>query len=73
MSNKEEIKKILAQKAMIVRSALGTADGQKLLEILENEFDKEKIHVPNDPYSTAHNLGGRDVIIYLKQLMRLEL
>jgi len=47
-------------------------DGKKVLKWLEEEFDKDEIFQPGDPHATAHMLGKRDVIVYIRQMIRLK-
>ena len=46
--------------------------GKKVLEYLEDEFDNEKLFVAGVPDHTGYNLGGRDVIVYIRQMIRLK-
>lgn len=66
----EQVKQELFKKADIVKRVLCTADGEKLLKFLEEEFDHEQIFTPGDPHHTAYRLGQRDVVVYLKQMKR---
>lgn len=47
-------------------------DGSKVLEWLEEEFDADEIFKAGEPDTTAYNLGKRDVIIYIRQMIRLK-
>lgn len=69
---REEAMNKIKHKADIVKRALGTADGEALMKILQEEFNSDSILVPNDSHSTHYNLGRRDVVIYLQQLQRFE-
>lgn len=45
--------------------------GKKVLQDLEDEFNQDTIFQPGMPDATAYELGKRDVVVYINQLMRL--
>ena len=47
-------------------------DGSKVLEWLEEEFDADEIFTAGEPDTTSYNLGKRDVIVYIRQMIRLK-
>ena len=47
-------------------------DGKKVLEALEDEFDKDEIFQAGEPDTTTYNLGSRDVVVYIRQMIRLK-
>ena len=47
-------------------------DGKKVLEALEDEFDADEIFKAGEPDTTSYNLGKRDVIVYIRQMIRLK-
>ena len=47
-------------------------DGKKVLEWLEDEFDKDEVFVAGEPDTTVYNLGKRDVVVYIRQMIRLK-
>lgn len=47
-------------------------DGKKVLEWLEEEFDMDEIFKAGEPNTTSYNLGKRDVIVYIRQMIRLK-
>jgi uncharacterized membrane protein YkgB len=47
-------------------------DGKKVLEALEEEFDADEIFTAGEPDTTSYNLGKRDVIVYIRQMIRLK-
>lgn len=47
-------------------------DGKKVLEALEEEFDTDEIFTAGEPDTTSYNLGKRDVIVYIRQMIRLK-
>ena len=67
----EEKKQKLRDKAARFHRLFSTHDGEKVLQDLEDEFDQDELYDDN-PYKTNYNIGRRDVIIYIKQLMRFE-
>lgn len=66
----EKVRVRLAAKAVSVRALLANPVGEDVLKILEDEFLTGELFV-NDPYRTAFNLGGREVVAYLKRLATL--
>ena len=64
----DSIKKRLAIKASKFQILFSTKEGEEVLKALEEEFDQLNIHIPGDPYTTAYNLGRRDVLQYIKLL-----
>jgi hypothetical protein len=46
--------------------------GEKVLKYLEDEFDKDEIFQVGDPHATAYMLGKRDVIVYIRQMIRVK-
>lgn len=44
--------------------------GEKVLKYLEDEFDADEIFQAGVPDGTAYNLGRRDVIVYIRQMIR---
>jgi len=46
--------------------------GKKVLQYLEDEFDDDEIFRAGVPDGTAYNLGRRDVIVYIRQMIRLK-
>ena len=41
--------------------------GEKVLKFLEDMFQNQVSAVPDDPYSTYYNEGGRGLVIGIKQ------
>ena len=46
--------------------------GEKVLQYLEDEFDKDEIFRAGVPDATAYNLGRRDVVVYIRQMIRVK-
>jgi len=60
----------LRRKAALLANLFGSPVGTDALRVLEDEFDRENI-MAGDPYTTAYNLGRRDVVVYIRQMIRL--
>ena len=68
----EEYEKTLyriRQKAIRFKELFQTDIGRKVLVDLEEEFNRENI-VHDNPYTTHYNLGKRDVLVYIHQMIR---
>lgn len=50
------------------RQAFGTPDGKIVLERLEDLFDDVEL-MGEDPYKTARNIGRRDVVRFIQQMI----
>lgn len=59
------------QKAAVVGAVLNTINGKKLMRILEEEFTDTEDLRGQTVYDTYHNLGARDVVVYLRTLQRI--
>lgn len=64
-----EVKEKLARKASIFKQVFNSPDGQAVLAALEEEFNAADIFKQGQPDTTVYNLGRRDVVIYIKQLL----
>lgn len=69
-SQLDKVKQRLSRKAAALARFLSSPDGAEIVEILEEEFVYGELF-DNDPCKTAYNLGGRDVVVYLRQLKRI--
>lgn len=58
----------LNKKARIFKNVFSTGNGKVILQALKDEFDAMEIR-DNDPYNTYYNLGRRDVVKYIEQMM----
>lgn len=67
----DKIRKELAKKAGLFKRVFLTADGEQVMKILEDAFDGDTIFNV-DPHKTAYNLGHRDVVMYIKQMIKFE-
>lgn len=70
MKTADDVKLELARKIDIFKMVFNTDDGKKVLAALENEFDRDNLLAPGDPYSTHYNLGRRDVVVYIRQMLK---
>tara|TARA_Y100000034_G_scaffold123003_1_gene169208 strand:- start:14967 stop:15194 length:228 start_codon:yes stop_codon:yes gene_type:complete len=68
----EEIRAGVARKADMFKRFFNSADGEEILQALEEEFNHDQIVVPQDPHMTHYKLGQRDVVVYIRQLLRYE-
>lgn len=46
--------------------------GKTVLKYLEDQYDLDEIFQEGVPDGTAYKLGGRDVIVYIRQMIRLK-
>lgn len=58
------------RKADLFKQLFSSEVGKSVLEVLTKEFHPDALFVPTDPQTTAYNLGRRDVIIYINQMLR---
>lgn len=68
-SSRYEVEKRTREKANNFARLFATPRGKIVMEALENEFDSSTIFDP-DPNITNYNLGRRDVVIYIKQMIK---
>jgi len=66
---KEKILERLRAKSKNFNSVFSSPQGEQVLVALEEEFNHDNI-MAEDPYKTAYRLGQRDVVVYIRQLMR---
>lgn len=62
----------LLAKAKQFKAAFGTTQGEEVLKALSDAFEKQQL-MGSDPYETAYNVGQRDVVVYINQLVDLDL
>jgi hypothetical protein len=67
---KAQIPQKLLDKSIRARKVFTTPDGQKMLEVLHQEFNGPNLYV-EDSDRTEFNLGRRDVVMYIEQLINL--
>lgn len=67
----EEAKRALGRKAHLFRQVFNTDEGKKVMDILEQEAEPEQLFNEN-PHVTSYNCGRRDLLVYIKQLLRYE-
>lgn len=70
MKTADDVKLELARKIDIFKMVFNTEDGKKVLAALEDAFDRDSIITPGDPYYTHYNLGRRDVVVYIRQMLK---
>jgi hypothetical protein len=64
-----DVKKELDRKARILHETFSSPVGEKALAILVDAFDGDHLRATT-PHDTYYNLGSRDVIKYIQQMMR---
>ena len=57
-------------KSRAVRAIFSSPEGKKVLELLSEQFDQDDLR-GDTVQDTYYNLGQRDVLIYIRQLIRL--
>lgn len=70
VSKKKKLFETLANKTKRFHKLFTSPIGKQVLQDLEDEFNQDQIFDPNSDSVTAHNLGQRDVIIYINQMIR---
>jgi hypothetical protein len=50
-------------------NVFSSPDGKKVLEQLKKEFDPDTLHVEGDTHATYINLGRRDVVIFIEEVI----
>ena len=63
----DDIRRRVRAKSATLVEFMNSEVGKGVIKALEEEFYDCEIFSP-DPYTTAFNLGARDVVVYLKQL-----
>lgn len=71
MPHVDKVKLELSRKAHTFRTVFNTDAGQKIMGWLEQEAEPDHLFDEN-PHKTAYNCGKRDLLIYIKQLLRYE-
>lgn len=69
-SNLEKARESLSKKSGVFKRVFLTADGDEVIKALEEEFDT--ILFNPDTNRTNYNLGSRDLLVYIKQLLKYE-
>jgi len=65
----DKIREEVDRKARAVADLFETEQGAKVLKILESELDSDSIFSPC-ANTTNYNLGKRDAVVYIKQLIK---
>lgn len=66
-----EKKQKLRDKTARFHRLFTTHDGEQVLKDLEDEFDSDDLKGATNA-DTNYNVGRRDVIVYIRQMMRFE-
>lgn len=71
MSNLAKMKSELSRKAHTFRMVFNSDEGKQVMAALEAEAEPEQLFHEN-PHKTAYNCGKRDLLIFIKQILRYE-
>ncbi|AEM62903.1 hypothetical protein phiVC8_p06 [Vibrio phage phiVC8] len=69
MASREEVEASAKKKAAAFAAVFRTPDGERVLEAIRQEFDKDELR-GNTVEGTYFNLGRRDVLVYIEQMIR---
>ena len=69
MPSREEALKKLGAKASLFKEVFKTPEGERALKALEDEFITGNLTDLDNPNVTYWKLGGRDVVVYIRQLI----
>lgn len=69
MSSRKEVEKIVKDKAVSFAAVFNTRDGQKVLQAMKDEFCGTELRA-NTPHDTYYNLGRRDAVVYIEQMIK---
>ena len=56
----------------LYRVVFNTPNGEKVLQDLQAQFNPDEIFVKGDANETYINLGKREAVIYINQLLRVD-
>ena len=56
----------------LYRVVFNTPNGEKVLQDLQAQFNPDEIFVKGDADETYINLGKREAVIYINQLLRVD-
>lgn len=65
----EEVYSKVRQKAEYFHHVFNTPEGKQVLAALEEEFEGRPLAVCDNPNLTFHRLGGRDLLVFIKQMV----
>jgi len=68
----DEARERIRKKAKVAQALKNFPEGQELLTILEEEFAHKRLIVKGDTHATYANIGARDVLDYLHELINHE-
>lgn len=71
MNSREAASEALKIKGMDFQVCFSTATGEKVLKALIAEFDPAQLFNPNSDSATFVNIGEHNVIMYIRQMMRV--
>lgn len=59
----------LKKNAVDFHDTFSSPEGQRVIKHLENEFEKKGLANVDNPNETFYRLGGRDLLVYIKQMV----
>ncbi len=65
----EAMERRLRKKAKVVAALKNFPEGQEFLDILNEEFAHKDLMVKGDVHATYANMGARDLLDYINQLI----
>jgi len=72
VNDRQKLVNCLKDKSSLFKSVFDTIEGRKVLEVLEQELNPDIIYSEGDAHKTSYNLGRRDALIYINQLLRID-
>lgn len=65
----DKVEQRLRKKSKVVAALKNFPEGQEFLDILNDEFAHKNLIIKGDTYGTYANLGARDLLDYINQLI----
>lgn len=66
--SRKKVEEAVRKKSKAFAAVFNCPDGATVLDALENEFNGSELR-GTDPHNTYYNLGRRDVVTYIKQMI----
>lgn len=68
-NSRKQVEEAVRQKAKAFAAVFNSREGRIVLESLKNEFCKDELRAET-PHDTYYNLGRRDTVVYIEQMIR---
>ena len=68
MTSRKEVEEAVKRKSRDFSALFSTPEGQRVLKCLDEEFNGAELRA-KDPHNTYYNLGRRDVVTYIRQMI----